>query len=610
MSIRLNKLLASRGVGSRRHCDGLIAEGRVSVNGRVVNEAGTTVEEERDRIEVDGKPVAGRQRTVYFVLNKPVGVITTMADPQGRRTVRELMPRGARVYPVGRLDADTSGLLLLTNDGELAHKLMHPRYGVTKTYRVRLDREPTPGQLSRLERGVEFEPGVVSAPASARRIDPGFDAIMIEVQVHEGRFRQVRRMCEAVGLRVTGLHRVGYGPLRLGPMTRGMFRELSEKEVEQLRASAARPMRGGRPRPGAPARRVAGAPPAVVRPGAARPARGARPPADEDEFEETWVPGGGFTREIDSDDNAPAWPRRADGRRGDADYVPPAGTPRPGRRAQDRARAERAGSGTRPSAPRAIAREERPRPDARFGSPRPETRTESARAGARGGRPRPEARAAGPRAGARPAPESRRPAARPGPTDARAERGKRRGRGPRPAGPKPVRGARFSMLSARGPGSSLRDYRGRRPAAGGDRPQAEGARPRGERSGTPRARAERGAAPRGVVRRPGPTQQTFGRESARPAPVARGRAAADARRERGAPPPRGRGGATAPRRAEAGGGRPGRAESRAPSARGDRGFSPARGRATGGGGQSPSRGGRQAARPGAGPRGNTRRPKR
>jgi pseudouridine synthase len=245
--VRLNKYLADRGVGARRKCDALIAEGRVRVNGEPVTEPGMRIEEQRDRVTVDGKPVQGRSRLAYYVLNKPVGVITTLDDPQGRRTVGELLPRGARVYPVGRLDADTSGLLVLTNDGELAHRLMHPRYGVVKVYRVRLAREPGPEQLRRLATGVRFEPGRVSAPARVRRVDPGFDAIMIELAIHEGRFRQVRRMCEAVGLEVTGLHRVGYGPLRLGPLARGMFRELSAEEVARLRAAAARPTSAPRP---------------------------------------------------------------------------------------------------------------------------------------------------------------------------------------------------------------------------------------------------------------------------------------------------------------------------------------------------------------------------
>lgn len=317
MSTRLNKLLSSRGIGARRKCDAIIAEGRVRVNGRVVTEPGTQVEEQRDRVEVDGRTLAGAQKLSYFVLNKPVGVITTMDDPQGRRTIAELLPRGQRLFPVGRLDADTSGLLFLTNDGELAHKLMHPRYGVDKVYRVRLDHEPSKHQLDRLARGVEFEPGVTSAPARVRRIDPGFDAIMIEVTIHEGRFRQVRRMCEAVGINVTGLHRVGYGPVRLGPLARGMWRELADSEVERLRETSARPVRrsAGRSGPGAlgaktrPERPARSAPPAA--------ARRAPEPRDEDEIEDNWIAGGGFSPGPEERGGADEWPARAGRGRGD-----------------------------------------------------------------------------------------------------------------------------------------------------------------------------------------------------------------------------------------------------------------------------------------------------
>ena len=343
MSTRLNKFLADRGVASRRASDRLVEEGRVRVNGHVVTDLGTKVEEQRDKVSVDGKAVGGRERPVYFVLNKPVGVITTLSDPEGRRTVKSLLPRGARVYPVGRLDADTSGLLLLTNDGELAHKLMHPRYGVSKIYRVRLAREPRPDQLRRLSSGVRFDRGLVSGPARARRIDPGFDAIMIELVVHEGRFRQVRKMCEAVGLEVTGLHRVGYGPIRLGPLARGMFRELSAEEVSKLRAESAR---AGRPAPHSEHSGPAGRPRPEARPGPAMPAAGDEDDR-EDEIEETWLPGGGFLepeeeagerpspaaeRGARSARNRPSeWPARATERRGDDDYRP--GGSRPASRA-------------------------------------------------------------------------------------------------------------------------------------------------------------------------------------------------------------------------------------------------------------------------------------
>src|SRR5262249_32490929 len=145
--IRLNKLLASRGIGSRRACDALVQSGVVRINGTVVTEPGRRVEPERDRVTVRGRALPGRSVLRYFLINKPVGMITTLHDPEGRRTVRELLPPGPRLFPVGRLDADTSGLLLVTNDGELAHKLMHPRYGVEKRYRVLVDAAPQPSQL-------------------------------------------------------------------------------------------------------------------------------------------------------------------------------------------------------------------------------------------------------------------------------------------------------------------------------------------------------------------------------------------------------------------------------------------------------------------------------
>jgi 23S rRNA pseudouridine2605 synthase len=190
---------------------------------------------------VQGRGLPGAATLLYYALNKPVGVISTLSDPQGRRTLRDFLPPGPRVFPVGRLDADTSGLLILTNDGDLAHHLMHPRYGVEKHYRVRVDREPNEQQLKRLETGVRFEPGRMSAPARVRMVARDDDSAVLGLSIHEGRFRQVRRMCEAVGLNVLKLHRAGYGPVRLGPIERGMWRELSAEEVERLRAASARP---------------------------------------------------------------------------------------------------------------------------------------------------------------------------------------------------------------------------------------------------------------------------------------------------------------------------------------------------------------------------------
>jgi len=251
LSVRLNKLLAQRGLGARRKCDALIQSGVVRVNGVLVTEPGTQVEPGRDRVLVRGRPLPEPAAPRYYALHKPVGVITTLHDPEGRRTVRELLPPGRRLFPIGRLDADTSGLLLLTDDGELAHHLMHPRYGVEKVYRVWIDRLPDPHQLARLRRGVEFEPGVVSAPARVRVPRPGATDPLLEIALHEGRYRQVRRMCEAVGLGVLRLHRSAYGPLHLGPLERGMCRELSDEEVKLLKAAVARPQsrpRGARQR--------------------------------------------------------------------------------------------------------------------------------------------------------------------------------------------------------------------------------------------------------------------------------------------------------------------------------------------------------------------------
>jgi 23S rRNA pseudouridine2605 synthase len=225
-------------------------------------------------VEVHGRPIPGRGVLRYFVLNKPVGVLTTMSDPEGRRTVRDLLPPGPRLFPVGRLDADTSGLLLLTNDGELAHHLMHPRYGVSKVYRARLDTAPTGEQLRRLREGVAFGPGEVSGPAEVRLRSTRPEGSDLEITIREGRYRQVRRMCESVGLRVRALHRVAYGPLRLAGIARGAWRPLSPPEVRRLRAEAARPSGAVRP-----AVRYPGSP---RPPGSARSARASsspRPPA-------------------------------------------------------------------------------------------------------------------------------------------------------------------------------------------------------------------------------------------------------------------------------------------------------------------------------------------
>jgi 23S rRNA pseudouridine2605 synthase len=227
--VRLNAYLARAGVSSRRRADELIKAGRVTVNG----EPGqlNTFVEKSDRVEVDGNAVAP-QRLAYVLLHKPAGVVTTARDPQRRPTVVDLVRHEARVVPVGRLDADTTGALLLTNDGPLAHRLAHPRYGVEKTYEVEVEGDPNDDQLRQLREGVDLDDGR-TAPARAKRLGPN----QLELAVHEGRKHQVKRMCAAVGLPVTRLHRPRYAGLELGDLRRGAWRELSDDEVERLRSA-------------------------------------------------------------------------------------------------------------------------------------------------------------------------------------------------------------------------------------------------------------------------------------------------------------------------------------------------------------------------------------
>jgi 23S rRNA pseudouridine2605 synthase len=225
--VRLNAYLARAGVASRRKADELIKAGRVTVNGEL-GQLNTFVES-RDRVEVDGKPVA-KQRLAYLLLNKPAATVTTASDPQGRPTVVQLVPSEPRVVPVGRLDADTTGALLLTNDGDLAHRLAHPRYGVEKTYVVELSRAPSDEQIEQLARGIELDDGP-TAPAKLRRVTKN----VVELTIHEGRNRQVKRMFEAIGHRVTRLHRSGYAGLDVEGLEPGRWRELTSDEVERLR---------------------------------------------------------------------------------------------------------------------------------------------------------------------------------------------------------------------------------------------------------------------------------------------------------------------------------------------------------------------------------------
>jgi 23S rRNA pseudouridine2605 synthase len=225
--VRLNAFLARSGVASRRRADDLIRAGRVRVNGAPGQL--NTVVGRHDIVEVDERRVQ-LQALAYVLLHKPAGVVTTARDPQRRATVVELVPAEPRVVPVGRLDAETTGALLLTNDGDLAHRLAHPRYGVPKVYEADVEGRPSADALARLRDGVELEDGV-TAPAEVRRLGPS----RIELTLHEGRNRQVRRMCEAVGHPVLRLHRSRYAGLRLGKLEPGGWRELTKEEVSELR---------------------------------------------------------------------------------------------------------------------------------------------------------------------------------------------------------------------------------------------------------------------------------------------------------------------------------------------------------------------------------------
>ena len=225
--MRLNAYLARAGIASRRGSEELIRAGRVTVNGETAGL--TTFVEGGDRVVVDGTEVA-LEPLAYILLNKPAGVVTTARDPQGRPTVVGLVDHDYRVVPVGRLDADTTGVLLLTNDGRLAHRLMHPRYEVDKTYEAEVEGEPTDADLARLAHGVELDDGP-TAPAEVQRLAPR----RVELTIHEGRKHQVKRMLAAIGHPVTRLHRSSYAGLTPDGLAPGEWRELSAEELERLR---------------------------------------------------------------------------------------------------------------------------------------------------------------------------------------------------------------------------------------------------------------------------------------------------------------------------------------------------------------------------------------
>ena len=228
---RLQKVLARAGVGSRRVCEDYIADGRVKVNGRVA-ELGRRIDPDRDHVTIDGATIPVRPGLVHYLLNKPAGVVTTADDPQGRPTVVQLVPDDPRVFPVGRLDQDTEGLLLLTNDGDLTHRITHPRFGVDKEYLAHVRGEPTRRAVRQLREGIELDDGP-TAPAEVALVAPS----LLRITIHEGRNRQVRRMCDAVGHPVERLVRTRIGPIHDRRLKPGTWRLLSQDEVLLLERS-------------------------------------------------------------------------------------------------------------------------------------------------------------------------------------------------------------------------------------------------------------------------------------------------------------------------------------------------------------------------------------
>ena len=229
-------MIARSGLASRRAAEEMIAEGRVEVDGEAAH-LGQKVDPAAVSVVVDGVPLPVAPDLVHYLINKPAGVVTTSRDPQGRPTVVELVPETPRVFPVGRLDADTTGLLMLTNDGDFTHRVTHPRYGVTKTYEALVDGQPAPGTIRALTEGVELDDGPAAA-VRARLIDSRHGSAHLEIVMGEGRNREVRRMCEAVGHPVVRLHRSAIGPLRDRSLQEGAWRHLDIAEVRSVLTDA------------------------------------------------------------------------------------------------------------------------------------------------------------------------------------------------------------------------------------------------------------------------------------------------------------------------------------------------------------------------------------
>jgi 23S rRNA pseudouridine2605 synthase len=237
-TLRLNKILAQAGLTSRRGADRLIVDGRVAVNGRVTRELGTLADPDVDTIEVDGHPVASREPHRYLVLNKPAGYVTSLRDPEGRPVVADLIRAAERVYPVGRLDVDVEGVLLLTNDGALTHRLLHPRYALPRVYEADVEGRVAPLALARWREGAQLDDGP-ARPLAVELLTTGPTRSRLRLTFAEGRKHEVKRYCEALGHRVARLRRVAFGPIRLGDLPPGSSRALTREEVTALRAAVA-----------------------------------------------------------------------------------------------------------------------------------------------------------------------------------------------------------------------------------------------------------------------------------------------------------------------------------------------------------------------------------
>ncbi|HET6675599.1 MAG TPA: pseudouridine synthase [Nitrospiraceae bacterium] len=254
MEVRLQKLIAGTGLASRRKAEEMIAAGRVTVNGRIVRELGTKVDADKDHVKVDGRHIRSAQPYVYIILHKPKNVMSTLHDPEGRPTVKDFLPGvTVRVFPVGRLDFDSEGLMLLTNNGELAQTLLHPKYHVPKTYLVKVKGVLKEEEIQALETGVQLDDGV-TAPAHIKKIRKAESNSWVEITIHEGRKHQVKRMLEAVGHPVLKLVRIRMGSLVLGHMAPGEYRFLADREANALRDLAKKRMSEGSAEPRRPAR--------------------------------------------------------------------------------------------------------------------------------------------------------------------------------------------------------------------------------------------------------------------------------------------------------------------------------------------------------------------